>query len=302
MRHLQSFKYVKAIAETGSIRGAAENLAISPSALNRHIQSLELDLGIQIFDRLTKGVRLSIEGELFYQFAHRQLIGFDKLKSQISDIKGLRTGMVRIGISADLGQSFLHQQIASYQADHSHVSFCLHVVQQDQLELALERNQIDFALFYQPILTKNLQVIHACETKIHAALPNGAPIRNKNGLMLYDLIDHAIIKPEHHTELRKKLDAACEKLGIDLYEKLECADPLPHLAACMTSRIAFCLPLPDEQQAYNRLGYKLVPIASSELTTGYINIVASTHNLMPLAAQKFIEQIIAALEEQKGWI
>ncbi|WP_284374474.1 helix-turn-helix domain-containing protein, partial [Algimonas porphyrae] len=50
MRHLQTFKYVKAIVEAGSIRGAAENLAISPSALNRNIQALEYDLGISVFD------------------------------------------------------------------------------------------------------------------------------------------------------------------------------------------------------------------------------------------------------------
>ena len=50
MRYLQSFRYLKAIVEAGSIRGAAENLAISPSALNRHIQTLEYDIDIQILN------------------------------------------------------------------------------------------------------------------------------------------------------------------------------------------------------------------------------------------------------------
>lgn len=296
MRHLQSFKYVKSIAETGSIRGAAETLAISPSALNRHIQSLEIDLGIQIFDRLTKGVRLSVEGELFLQFAQRQLTGFDKLKSQINDIKGLRTGVVRLGLSADLGLKFIHQQIADYQNIHPHVSFVLTTIAQDALEAALDRNQIDLALFYQPVLGRNLQVIHAIETLVHAALPNGAPVRDKAALRLYELIDHPIIMPQDGSELRRKIDSACDKLGIDLNIKLECADPLPHLSTTMKSRITFCLPFQEDIEDYNVRGYKLVPMASSELLPGYINIVSSTQNLMSNAAQKFVEQLISSLE------
>jgi len=296
MRHLQSFKYVKIIAEAGSIRGAAENLTISPSALNRHIQTLELDIGIQIFDRLTKGVRLSTEGELFYQFALRQLASFEQLQSQINDIKGLRTGVVRVGVSADLSLKFLYKQITEYQNDHPEVSFELKTVTQEGLEAALNTNQIDLALFYQPVLGRNLQLLHAIETPIYAALPNGAPIRDKDGLMLYELIDQSALLPLKDTQLRIKIDAACEKLGIMLRTKMECADPLPYLGSTNKSRISFCLPFWDDFEEYNVRGYKLVPIASKELTVGYVNLVSGTRNMMAIAPQKFAEKLIMRFE------
>ncbi|WP_350333914.1 LysR family transcriptional regulator [Coralliovum pocilloporae] len=298
MRHLQSFKYVKAIAEAGSIRGAAENLAISPSALNRHIQTLEQDLEIQIFDRLTKGVRLSVEGEYFFRFAQRQLAGFDKLKSEINDIKGLRTGRVRIGISADLGQRFIHSQIATYLGNHPQVSFTLTTISQDNLDQAFDRNLIDLALFYQPILNRNLQVIHAIEILPHAALPNGAPIRDKSGLRLHELIDHPIVMPDADTELRRKIEAACEKQGLELRIVLECTDPLLHLSATMQSRIAFFLPFEDDFEDFALRGYKLVPMSSREMLNGYVNVVTSTHNLLSVAAQKFTEQLVSILESR----
>ncbi len=106
MRHLQTFKYVKAIVEAGSIRGAAENLAISPSALNRNIQALEHDLGICVFDRLSRGVALSVEGELFYRFALEQIASYDRMTSQIEGVKGLHTGKVTIGMGEDISLSF----------------------------------------------------------------------------------------------------------------------------------------------------------------------------------------------------
>ena len=299
MRHLQSFKYIKAIAESGSIRGAAENLTISPSALNRHIQALELDLNIQIFDRLSKGVRLSTEGELFYHFAMRQLASFEQLQSKINDLKGLRTGVVRVGISADLSLRFIHNQISEYQNDHPQVSFQLKVIAQDDLEQELLSNQIDIAMFYQPRIGRSLQVLYAIEAPIYAILPNGAPVKKKNSLLLYDLLGHSILLPESKTELRLKIDAACEKLGLTLFSVMECADPLPHLSATNKSRIGFCLPFEEDYKDYHVRGYKLVPLASKELTTGYINLITATHNLMPLAAQKFIEKLIKKLESTR---
>ena len=184
MRHLQSFNYVKKIVEAGSIRGAAESLTISPSALNRHIQTLELDLDLVIFERLTKGVRLSTEGELFYQFALRQIAGFQQLKSQIDDIKGLRTGVVRIGVSADLSLKFLHASIAAFQNSYGDVAFEINTIVTGNLEMALTNHEIDVALFYQPDLGQHLQVVHTIGAPVHVAIPNNLDIASKDDLKL----------------------------------------------------------------------------------------------------------------------
>jgi DNA-binding transcriptional LysR family regulator len=296
MRHLQSFRYVKKIAEVGSIRGAAESLTISPSALNRHIQTLELDLDLIIFERLTKGVRLSTEGELFYQFALRQLASFQQLKSQINDIKGLRTGIVRIGVSADLSLKFLHSAIARFQNNYGDVAFEVTVITTDELETRLMNNQIDMALFYQPILSQSLHVIHSIEAPIYVAMPNGAPVSGKTGAKLYEIIDQPALLPPKGTQLRIKIDAACERTGITLRKSMECASPLDHLDATQRSRVAFCLPFDQDFIAFKKRGYKLVPIASKEITLGYINLISHTRGQTSVAAQKFIEVFIARLE------
>ena len=52
MRHLLPLKYIDAVAKAGSIRKAAETLAITSTALNRRILAMEEDLGVPIFERL----------------------------------------------------------------------------------------------------------------------------------------------------------------------------------------------------------------------------------------------------------
>lgn len=296
MRHLQSFNYVKMIAERGSIRGAAEHFTISPSALNRHIQTLESELGIQIFERLKRGVRLSTEGELFYQFAQNQLANFEHLKSQIDNVKGLRTGSVRVGISSDLSRRFIHRLIASYQEDHPNVAFEVIPIERNLLDETLADNRIDFALCYQPVLGRDLQIIHAVETPVCAAHPVGVPIESKSGLRLYDLLDHPVVMPPSDSALRLQIQSACEKMNLELAVKMECTDPLEHLRVTHQSRTAFVLELPEDRQTFEIAGFKLTELSAIDVPRGFVALVSSTHKLMSIASERFLDKLIQNLE------
>lgn len=59
-------EYFIAVAQTGSLRKAAEQLFISVSAVHRQIVLAEQELGIQLFERLNHGLRLTLAGELLY--------------------------------------------------------------------------------------------------------------------------------------------------------------------------------------------------------------------------------------------
>ena len=63
MRNLQIYRYIAEVAKSGSVRKAAEKLAITPS-LNRRIKSFEYEIGGQIFERNARGLRLNPAGGL----------------------------------------------------------------------------------------------------------------------------------------------------------------------------------------------------------------------------------------------
>lgn len=65
------FKYAVEIAKTKSISKAAENLYMGQPNLSRAIKELEENLGITIFNRTTKGISITPEGEQFLQYAKR---------------------------------------------------------------------------------------------------------------------------------------------------------------------------------------------------------------------------------------
>ena len=102
MRHLTPLRFVDEVAKAGSIRRAAETLAITPSALNRRILSIEEELGVQIFERIPGGVRLNTAGEFLVHHIRNQVSDLDRVLSQIADLSGVRRGHVSIACSQAL--------------------------------------------------------------------------------------------------------------------------------------------------------------------------------------------------------
>ena len=74
-------KYVVEVAQCGSLNKASERLLIAPPNLSRCIKELEADLGIRIFDRTNKGMKLTPEGEEFFLYARNILKQIDALEA-----------------------------------------------------------------------------------------------------------------------------------------------------------------------------------------------------------------------------
>jgi DNA-binding transcriptional LysR family regulator len=74
LRHL---RYFKAVAEHGSFSGAARGIFVSQSALSEQMADLERELGVPLFDRSERKLRLTVHGEIFLRESNKVLDGSD---------------------------------------------------------------------------------------------------------------------------------------------------------------------------------------------------------------------------------
>src|SRR5436189_3699620 len=94
LRYLQTFI---GIAEAGSIARASGRLNVSQPAASRQILTLEAELGVRLFDRIGRRLRLTSEGEDLLRQSRRLLMEADALNARARALKGGQSGILRVG-------------------------------------------------------------------------------------------------------------------------------------------------------------------------------------------------------------
>ncbi|MBY6203232.1 LysR family transcriptional regulator [Maritalea mobilis] len=165
MRHLKIYRAIRLIQREGSIRKAAEKLAVSPSALNRSVQAFEEEMNLAVFERLPHGVRLTTAGELLLNLVDRHLTEFDDLQAQLTSMRDGMSGTFRLSIGTDLDAGLILDLVAEFQTSFGGVS--VEIVNADDAA-PLQRRDVDLALLTNPVTDDTLEVIYAHEMPIVA--------------------------------------------------------------------------------------------------------------------------------------
>src|SRR5437763_4836937 len=90
------YRYFYELANSRSMRKAADVLHVSPSALSRQIRKIEDLLGSQLVERGSSGIRLTTSGEYVLQHIKDSFANEERLLAKINEIAGLRRGRVRV--------------------------------------------------------------------------------------------------------------------------------------------------------------------------------------------------------------
>lgn len=294
MRHLLPLQYIDRIVRAGSIRGAAEYLAISPSALNRRVLSLEDELGAPIFERLPSGVRLSTAGEVFYRHIQNQLADFEEVRSRILDLSGLRAGHVNIAVSAELAGPFLFRQIDQYLREFPGVTFSETIASPDRFEPLLADFSIDLALAFQPMRSDGYRTIGSRDQQVYCCVPETSELSRLPAIRLYHLIDQELVMPAAGTGLRRMLDIHTGRKAITLKSKVGISGTMRSLEGAFPDSIRFDVSLNSDVNNPPP-GFTLVPVDLRDLPLGSISVGQLGQRTLPVAPAKFAEQLIRSL-------
>lgn len=119
-RKLQIFL---AVAEAQSFNRAAQSMHIAQSAVSVAIQKLEAHLGVLLFDRTDRQIRLTVEGEELRKHARTIVNQFSDAEQAMMNLHQLESGTVRFSTTAMLGQVFFPTIIQQFRARYPHIDF-----------------------------------------------------------------------------------------------------------------------------------------------------------------------------------
>ena len=113
LRHL---RYFVSVAEASGVSRAALRVHISQPALSRQIHDLERELGVRLFVRVGRGIRLTVEGEDLLARARDVLTGAESLGARARALADGAVGVLRVGATPQVMQNILPGFLAAYRA------------------------------------------------------------------------------------------------------------------------------------------------------------------------------------------
>ena len=203
-RHL---RYFIALAEELHFGRAAERLGLTQPPLSVAIQQLEASVGARLFDRDSKGVRLTPAGQAFRASAQGLLDRAEDACAQAREVQAGEVGRLRLGFVGSTLYNGLSAWLQSFQASHPKVEVVvIELNSQDQID-ALLAEELDLGLVHSDRLPPALQAQPLYSEPFLACLPAGHPLAALEEIPLTALSDQPFIlfsrkgSPDYHARI-----------------------------------------------------------------------------------------------------
>ena len=299
MRHLTHLRYIDVVAREKSIRKASEKLNITSTALNRRILALEEEVGTPLFERLPSGVRLNTAGELFIQHIRSQMTDLSRVLSQISDLSGVRRGHVIVSGGPEILSFFLPGQIAKYRQDFQAVQFDVLRQTPEQSLTALMNFEIDMAFIFDSVLPSDLDIVASVSQPLFALVHRDHPLAEQQILKLQDCLAWPIISPLSEGGLKTMLEVGRLRTAANLQTVIKTDEPnFISDYIRYENAIGFAIPLSFEENTQIVAGLKSIAIDERDVPAGIVHLVQRKGRVLSVAAAKFIDQIVQALNKR----
>jgi DNA-binding transcriptional LysR family regulator len=284
LRHLQTFVV---IAEAGGFAPAHGRLHLSQPAASRQIQALELELGIPLFDRVGRRVKLTSEGEDLLRRGRRLLQDVESFGERARALKAGKAGALRIGSSTQHMETVLADFLPAFR--RRHVSVDIHLIEDGGARVPdrLERGDVHLALipaaddaFHRRLLAPVL---------VLAVVSPRHRFANNRKLELAELADDSLLLLRRDYASRGWFDAACNVAHIRPRVILESGAPHTLLALARTGDDVAIVPSNVRIPA----GVRAVPLVHRGAPIGRWTVVAwDPQRFLAPYAKSFIDELV----------
>lgn len=208
-------------ANCGSLTKAAKNLFISQPALSQSIKQLEEQLGGRLFIRSSKGMKLTSEGKVVYDYVKQALILLDMAETKFSQLKKLTIGEINIGAGDSISKFFLMNHMVKFSDKYPDIKILIKNRTSDKTVHLLKQGKIDMGFVNLPIDDKNVE-IKKCKEVVDCFICNKNYFKKINkALTPEELLDFPLVMLEKKSTSRRFVDAELNKFGLKIEPKIE---------------------------------------------------------------------------------
>lgn len=220
---LRQLRYLLALAEERNFTRAATREHIAQPALSQQIRRLEDELGLVLVERTTRQMRLTEAGELLVARARRIKAELEAANAELEEIKGVRTGRVRVGAMHTMGPIDVSLALAIFHQRHPGVELTVREESSEELAEMIRDDTLDLAFLSvtERVESHGLALHQLISEELVVLLPLDHRLAKRRRIRMAELRDDEFISYRPGARLRELLFTAGRYAGFDPQVKLE---------------------------------------------------------------------------------
>ncbi|MFE4571080.1 LysR family transcriptional regulator [Paenibacillus chitinolyticus] len=207
---LLQLQYFLAVARLEHMTEAARSLHVTQSSLSKTIQRLEEDLGVPLFDRTGRRLRLNEFGSRFLRRAERALFELKQGKQEMRDLSGLEHSTLELAVTT---ASTLPNILRAFRKKMPDIQFHVQMLATQEMVTLLHRGEVDFCVSSPPIEGEDIECQIVCIDPILVSVPMGHRLAERTSVSLTELRDEWFVGVKRGYGTRDLVDSICNSVG-----------------------------------------------------------------------------------------
>ncbi len=218
---LDNYRVFSQVAKDQSFSKAAKTLYTTQPAVSQTILNMEKELGTRLFTRTSKGVILTTDGQLLYEYINSAINLIELGEKKLSESLDLLTGEMKIGVGDTISRYFLLPYLEEFHSNSPNIK--LKIINRTTLELLnlLKSGEIDIALCNLPVKDSALD-IQKC-SDVHDIFVCGEKYKSlcQSNISLEELTQYPMIFLEGKSNSRQYVEKYFLSNGIKIQPEIE---------------------------------------------------------------------------------
>ena len=280
---LRQLQYFLAVADKLHFSKAAEEVFVTQPTLSHQIAELESHVGVPLFDRSGKSVRLTEPGRLFAAHASRALKELESGWTELKELEGLRRGPLAIGASQSFLRKLFPPLVGEFMRLYPQVQLQVEEMTATEIERRLADGSLDLGIAFAPAVLEETEIETILEERLLLVVGPHHPLADRSQVALQDLNDKPMVffTPEFTT--RKIIARYFEDAGARLNLVCETNSIEVMLGVVAQTQTATILP---EGTISKNSGLCVLPIVEPELVR-VSALLWARHSFRTFAARTF---------------
>ncbi len=219
--HIENFKIFSDLVESQSFSRAAKLNGITQSAVSQQLRAMEKHFNVLIVDRSQKQFRLTREGGKLYDSAKELLHMYEKLTSELQEMKKVISGTIHISTIYSIGLHELPPYVKEFLQEFPSVNVRVEYRRSNLVYEDVLHNAVDLGLVAYPNKMRQLEVIPFHEDQLVVVCSPNHPLARQKSVDIEQLKNEKFIGFDQDIPTRKATDQVFKELKLDIEPVME---------------------------------------------------------------------------------